>query len=265
MPSPFPGMDPWLEDPAIFPDLPDALIIYLRDAINAQLPEPYVASAATRVWIDDGELREPDVFPTGPNARPNFADTVQLYDVPGLMVIAPEALPVEVRYVEIRSTHGDRLVTSLEVLSPSNKAPGGKGREQYLDEQGRCRVAGVALVEIDLLRDGRHTTAVDYDQLARRAPNFCYHVCASGRAVLNHYIVAAVSLADRLPRVPIPLDRGVPPIFVELQPLLDRAYDNSRYARKARYGEPPRPPLNTAEQAWADDILSKRTPTRTEG
>ncbi len=265
MPSPFPGMDPWLEDPAIFPDLHDALIIYLRDALNAALPEPYVASAATRVWIDDGELREPDVFLTGPNDRPKFAETAELYDVPGIMVIAPDMMPVEEKSVEIRSTHGDRLVTSLEVLSPSNKAPGGKGREQYLDKQGRCRIAGVALVEIDLLRDGRHTTAVDYDRLVRRAPNFCYHVCVSGRAVLGRFVVAAVSLADRLPRVPIPLDPGVPPIFVELQPLLDRAYDNSRYARKARYGEPPRPPLSPAEQAWATDILAKRTPTRTEG
>ncbi len=264
MPSPFPGMDPWLEDPNVFPDLHDSLIIYLRDAINAALPEPYVASAATRIWIDDEDQREPDVFLTGPDAPPPFVDPAQLYDGPGLMVIAPEALPVEEKFVEIRSTHGDRLVTSLEVLSPSNKAPGGKGREQYLDKQGRCRVAGVALVEIDLLREGRHTTAVDYDRLVRRAPNFCYHVCVSGRAVLDHYIVAAVGLADRLPRVPIPLDPGVPPIFVELQPLLDRAYDNSRYARKARYGEPPRLPLNQAETAWADDILSKRTPTRTE-
>ena len=154
--------------PSIFPDLHDALIIYLRDAINEQLPEPYVASAATRVWVDDGDPREPDVFLTGPDALPTFTDTAQLYEGAGLMVIAPEALPVEEKFVEIRSTHGDRLVTSLEVLSPSNKAPGGKGRDQYLDKQGRCRVAGVALVEIDLLREGRHTTQVDYDRLVRR-------------------------------------------------------------------------------------------------
>ncbi len=265
MPSPFPGMDPWLEDPAILPDLHDTLIIYLRDAINAALPEPYVASAATRIWIDDEDQREPDVFLTGPDAPPKSSDAAQLYDGPGLMVIAADPLPVEEKSVEIRSTYGDRLVTSLEVLSPSNKAPGGKGREQYLEKQGLCRAAGVALVEIDLLRDGRHTTAVPHERLIRRAPNYCYHVCVSGRAMLGHYVVAAVSLADRLPRVPIPLDPGVAPIFVELQPLLDRAYDNSRYARKARYGEPPRLPFNTAETAWANDLLSKRTPTRTEG
>jgi len=264
MPSPFPGMDPWLEDPAIFPDLHDSLVIYLRDAINAQLPEPYVASAATRIWIDDEDQREPDVFLTGPDAPPGFAGDAQLYDGPGLLVIAPDALPVEEKSVEIRSTHGDRLVTSLEILSPSNKAPGGKGRDQYLDKQGRCRAAGVALVEIDLLRDGRHTTAVPHERLIRRAPHCCYHVCVSGRAVAGHYVVAAVSLADRLPRVPIPLDPGVTPIFVELQPLLDRDYDNSRYARKARYGEPPRLPLSHAETAWAADILAKQTPTRTE-
>ena len=61
MPSPIPGMDPFLEDPAVFPDLHDNLIAELN-AINAQLPPPYYASSASRVWIEPSQRRvEPDV------------------------------------------------------------------------------------------------------------------------------------------------------------------------------------------------------------
>src|SRR4051794_23297650 len=57
MPSPFPGMDPYLEDPAIFPDLHDSFITYLREALNARLPKPYFASSNSRVWIEPSHRR----------------------------------------------------------------------------------------------------------------------------------------------------------------------------------------------------------------
>src|SRR5436305_571109 len=62
MPSPIPGMDPFLEDPAVFPDLHDNLIAKLRDAINAKLPPPYYASSASRVWVEPSQRQVgPDV------------------------------------------------------------------------------------------------------------------------------------------------------------------------------------------------------------
>ena len=62
MPSPFPGMDPFLEDPAIFPDLHDRLIFCLSEALNGQLPEPYYASLGSRVWVQTAQRRiVPDV------------------------------------------------------------------------------------------------------------------------------------------------------------------------------------------------------------
>src|SRR5438105_1197410 len=68
MPSPFPGMDPWLEGPAVFPDLHDSFITYLREALNAQLPPPYYAGIASRVWIETSQRRlEPDVDVLRPN------------------------------------------------------------------------------------------------------------------------------------------------------------------------------------------------------
>jgi Protein of unknown function (DUF4058) len=40
MPSPFPGMDPFLENPGIFSDFHDSFITYLRENLQANLPPP---------------------------------------------------------------------------------------------------------------------------------------------------------------------------------------------------------------------------------
>ncbi len=267
MPSPFPGMDPWLEDRSVFPDLHDSLIFLIKKALNDRLPPGYFATAKTIVWIDEEQRREPDVSVTtrgsqkvGGSSTPAATLHPTLYPLGA----APVPVPREEGYVEIYSLAGRRLVTAIEVLSLSNKAAKSEGRKAYRRKQREFASGRVNVVEIDLLRGGTHTTAVPLERLEWHAPGCCYHVCSSGRAVLDHYIVAAVRLADRLPRVPIPLDPGVPPLFVELQPLLDRAYDTGRYARHLDYDYPLRPALSPAEQAWANDILSKRTPTRTE-
>jgi len=51
MPSPFPGMDPFLEDPAVFPDLHDSLITYSRESLQSRLPEPYYCVIGSRIWM----------------------------------------------------------------------------------------------------------------------------------------------------------------------------------------------------------------------
>src|SRR5437868_140297 len=62
MPSPFPGMDPWLESPTVFPDLHDRLIFVLSEVLNARLPKPYFAAIASRLVIEEPHRRiVPDV------------------------------------------------------------------------------------------------------------------------------------------------------------------------------------------------------------
>src|SRR5438094_891369 len=81
MPSPFPGMDPYLEDPAVFPDLHDSLITYARDALNAQLPPPYYAGSAARVWVDLSHRHVgPDVGVLRPGQPTVRLDLVALLD-----------------------------------------------------------------------------------------------------------------------------------------------------------------------------------------
>ncbi|MFO0852637.1 MAG: DUF4058 family protein [Gemmataceae bacterium] len=255
MPSPFPGMDPWLEAPTRFPDIHDGLIFLIREAVNAVLPPPYFARAATRVYAEDVEHRQPDVSLVDPDgSAPDTGAALTVFEQAGLLLVEPEGDPVEEKYLEVRSGDGERLVTAVEVLSPANKGYG-KGWEAYQEKQEEYRAGRVAVVEIDLLRAGRHVTAVPLGRLRAAAPGYTYHVCVTGPATGGRHAIAAIRLADRLPRILVPLDPGVPPVPVDLQPLLDRCYDTGLYARQLKYDRPPDPPLTPEQQAWAEGVL----------
>lgn len=254
MPSPFPGMDPWLEDEEFFRDMHHTLTIYLREALNAVLPRGYVAKTAELVWVDDELRREPDVSVFGKNSPPDAAGVIAA--LPGMIAAGEERVsdPWEQPYLEILSPKGKRLVTAVEILSPSNKRAGDNGRTSYQQKQKEFRSAGVHLVELDFLRRGPHTTAIPLARL-RAAGEYDYHVSAMVAGGPARFYVAPIKLTDRLPAIGIPLDPGVPPATVDLQPLLDRCYDTGRYADEVRYARPPDPPLAPAQQAWAEGVL----------
>ncbi len=271
MPSPFPGMDPWLEDPNVFPDLHDTLIVYLREALNATLPPGYFAATTTIVWVDDTQRSQPDVslmarsHPVRPS-RPDRNGGVAILENPTRLQLlgtrpAIEAETVEEKYLEIRSADGERIVTAIEILSRSNKVAGGAGRRAYLDKQLEFCLGGVNMVEIDLLRSGTHTTAAPRPSLALlHSGPVHYHVCVTESGEVNRLFGAAFPLEHPLPEIEIPLEPGVPRVVIALQPLLDRAYDTGRYSIRTDYAQPPTPPLSPEEQAWADGILRERLP-----
>ncbi len=165
MPSPFPGMDPYLEGPEIFPDFHDSFITYLREALQADLPVPYFATLGRRVWIEasrrsigpDLEVRRGRAS-VPPRAEPAAAAAVAV-----AVVEHPIARPVVIRiahdefrepFIEIytRGEDGKRLVASLEVLSLANKTPGEHGRDLYCRKQEERLARWVHLVEFDFLR-----------------------------------------------------------------------------------------------------------------
>ncbi len=260
MPSPFPGMDPWLERPAVFPSVHNALITYLQAALNAALPPGYVAAGDSRVYVDPELRRVPDVGVFGPDAgvSGDAAVAVVTLTQAGLLAAATEAVsdPVEELYLEIRSVEDERLVTTVEVVSPANKKAGEEGRVSYQQKQGECRLSKVNLVELDLLRGGPHTTAISAARLRVIAPECDYHVCVMVAGSPIRFFVAPIKLADRLPKVPIPLDPGVTPVTIDLQAVFDRCYDEGGFAKRAKYTkQKPDPLLTPEQQAWAEDIL----------
>jgi hypothetical protein len=255
MPSPFPGMDPWLEDEEAFPNLHDRLIIYLQDQLNLIMPTEYVATSKNRVWVDDEQRRDPDVSVFGRDREPNGHATSTM-TLTGLVAIGQVRAsdPWEEPYLEILSTKGKRLVTAIEVLSLSNKRAGNNGRKMYQEKQDELRLAGVNLVEIDLLRGGSHTTVVSRERLQQAIGPFDYHISVMvGHSMTYH--AAAIRLTDRLPIIGIPLDPEVPEVTVDLQPLLNRCYDGGRYTELVNYRHPCDPPLTPEQQTWAEGIL----------
>jgi Protein of unknown function (DUF4058) len=182
MPSPFPGMDPYLENPEIFPDFHDSVITYLREALQASLPAPYFAAIGRRVWI---EVSRRSVGPDVQIRRARAGLSSSRARVPSASPVAiePIARPVTVKvahdefrepFVEIllRGDEGKRLVTSIEVLSLSNKTPGEQGRELYVRKQNESLSSKANLVEIDLLRAGQHVSAVPLEAMTDACGNF---------------------------------------------------------------------------------------------
>lgn len=270
MPSPFPGMDPYLERRDLFPDLHGSLIFCLKEHMQPLLPEPYYASSSRRTWVEVSErFVEPDVHVVIPR------DTLiprQESDTAAAVAERAEPVLVRVEHDEWREVYLDifigprrerRLVTSIEVLSPSNKLPGNKGRELYLQKQQEVLGSRTHLIEIDLLRYGTHTTAVPIDWLRHQVGTFDYHVCCHHFDVPKDFHVYPIRLEQSLPLINVPLLPGDGSVEVDLQAVFNRAYDAGPYRREIDYEhESPDPPLDDQRTKWARERVSAWTASR---
>jgi hypothetical protein len=153
-------------------------------------------------------------------------------------------------FVEIyEATPEQRLVTCIEVLSPSNKRPHTPGWDIYLRKRQSLLLGDTHLVEIDLLRDGQRMPMLDpwpdspYTILVARARK--YDLCQ----------VWPVYFRIPAPSVPIPLAKPDPDILLDLQPMIDSIYQRSRYERSIDYSKPLDPPLDAAEALWLEKRL----------
>jgi hypothetical protein len=256
-------MDPYLEEPSIWPGVHLGLIYETQEALNAALPDGYVADIGERVYVlqPDRDLypdlavvrrrREPGVVERG---RGGTA-TTEAGAPPWVFTIEPE----EVRepYIEIHALgENQRVVTVIEFLSPANKAAGSKGRRLYLSKQRGLLKSRTHLVEIDFLRAGAHTVAISKDRLLRRG-RWDYLVCVHHVDPPRRYWVWPILLRDRLPAIRIPLAGGDDDLPVDLQPILDRRYDSGRYALKLDYHTAPTPPLAEEDDKWAAALLTE--------
>lgn len=258
MSSPFPGMDPYLEDPGHWQDLHQSLITYIRDELQPAIRPRYHARIGERLYVvEPPHGIYPDVFmiqrqrvPAGPALTGMFAP-----DAPVLVSLPPE----EVRqgFVEIVDlVEGARVVTIIEVLSPANKAAG-KDHDQYRRKQEEILASPVSLVEIDLLRQGVHTLMVPEARLISLQP--WHYLAAISRATQRDVIaVYPINLRQRLPRIIIPLTAPDPDAVLDLQAVFERAYENGAYADLIDYTRPPKSPLSPDDAGWADALMCEK-------
>ena len=266
MPSPFPGMDPYLEQQ--WTNLHTTLITYIRDWINPRLPRNYIAKMeeAIAVESDEGDrwAYVPDVF-VAPDPDALYDPQDEGGDGGGVAVAEPVAVakPIKIKmvtdewmqkYITITDARGSRLITVIELLSPSNKRGG--GMREYRKKRQDILWGGANLVEIDLCRGGDWERLLWPDTLPPEA-EATYRIITHRRHGSGSLEIFPIHLDQRLPAIPIPLRENDEDVVLDLQPLLDRAYDNGRFGRSLDYTARLEPPLEGEEAAWAAGVLER--------
>jgi len=255
MPSPFPGMDPYLEDPALWPGLHDSLIVYTRDALQPLIVPRYFVEIGERVYLEDPrEVIYPDATihrrrRPDPNSPGGTATVVA--DEPTVFTVEPRQRE---SFLEIRAAGSHEVVTIIELISPANKHASGHGRQEYRSKQDEVFRSSTNLVEIDLLRRGASVVVAPPGELLT-LPRFDYVACVSRADDRRSVEVYAVSLRQRLPRVAVPLRDPDPDVVLDLPSIFDRCYDNGAYAARVDYDQPPPEPFRTDDDPWADALL----------
>jgi hypothetical protein len=255
----FPGMDPYLEDAQIWPGVHASFIVYLRDHLQPSLRPRYVAAVQERVYLE-GPNREiiPDAWLR--QSRPGSSrESAVLAEEDAAVLVEVEPLEVHEPYITILDRHsGQRVVTVIEVVSPTNKYAG-PGRESYLAKQREVLGSDAHLVEIDLLRTGPHALAVP--EYKARGKGFYDYLISLNRATKTRtgYALYLCTVRERLPRIKIPLADPDPDVRLDLQGVLNHTYEQGSYRDRLNYDVPCKPPLSPADQAWALDVVRAAT------
>jgi hypothetical protein len=251
MPSPFPGMNPYLEHPAVWVDFHDSLIPAIRGALNEQIRPTYFAKVEELLFIHELSSDERRLFGRADVAvaqlEPGDQKTTTAATRAPVYGTLAETVDIERHpYLEIRDRESNALVTVIEVLSPANKNPG-PDRELYLAKRRQLLATGTHLVEIDLLRAGP------------RLPLIGMPACDYCAVVSRHEERPAagiwpMSLRDKLPEIPIPLRAPDRDAMLNLKGVVDRVYDDAGYEDYI-YRRPPQPAINAADMSWAAEKI----------
>lgn len=258
--SPFPGMDPYLEQS--WGDIHHRLITYASNQLQRRLPGDLRARVDERVFLEVDDMRVRHIAPDVrivESDRGTSRGSVAV--APGAviaerLILAAESEPATQGFIEILDVRsGRRVVTVIEFLSPSNKTKG-DGRDQYIKKRDECLTAGVNFVEIDLVRAGKRMLAVPLSRVPpeHRTP---YQVCVTRNWPTTYHEVYPVALREPLPTIAVPLRPGDDDVPLSIQPLIEQAYLDGRYD-DIDYTVDPIPRLRPDDAAWADALLREK-------
>jgi hypothetical protein len=258
MPSPFPGMNPYLENLELWAEVQSWLIIAIADAIAPHLRPKYRVAVEKRVYqmTDDNS-----VLVGIPDVVVGRSLTTTEKELSNIAVASPPAKPVivnrtmleEVRegYLEVREVGTGEVVTAIEVLSPKNKRSK-EGRKAYESKRQQVLNSLTHLVEIDLLRSGEPMPILgnqiqsDYRILVSRSES-------RPKAELYPF-----GLQEKIPAFLLPLHRGDREPLVDLEAVIHGVYDRAGFDLAIDYTHEPVPPLAEADVAWAIALLQQQ-------
>jgi hypothetical protein len=223
MPSPFPGMNPYLERDDLWHDFHERFLQLAAEVLGNRVKPHYVVRIDEHIHIHE-------IFDAPGQARHPAMDIEQL------------------AFVQVLDIRTRQVVTVIELLGRSYKVPG-PDREQYLVRREQVLASQAHLVEIDLLRCGEPMPAGE-------RPRFDYSALVSRVERRPHAEFWAVGLREPLPVIPIPMRRPDADLGLNLQGMLNRIYDTAGY-EDTIYGGEPDPPLSPEDAAWAEAFVPR--------
>ncbi|MBD2448560.1 DUF4058 family protein [Nostoc sp. FACHB-152] len=254
MPSPFPGMNPYLELPSLWHEFHSRLIVAISDALTPYLQPKYYVAVETRTYLDDEDTQLlvgiPDAVVLSASNSPVAQPTTTATQTRPKQIRLPMQVEVKERYLEVREVGTHQVITVIEVLSPKNKRKG-EGRTAY--EKKRQRVLGSLshLVEIDLLRENTPMPMIGVEETSD------YRIIVSRATTRPMADLYEFQLREPIPNFSLPLKSDDPELAVDLQTILLGVYDRGSYQFRIDYHQPvPPPKLSAADQQWIDELLA---------
>ncbi|MFO0968707.1 MAG: DUF4058 family protein [Gemmataceae bacterium] len=251
MPSPFPGMDPYLEG-ELWTNFHTQFAVEIARLLTPLLRPRYVALTQKRFiaeTFDETATTISSIYPDIGVAETTRGDLSASAVAVATPLETVSLLPEEVPHVwvEIQDVQARKLVTSIEFLSPTNKR--GEGREEYLKKRAAVLRSEANLLELDLIRHGQRVPLRD------PLPAFPYFVFLSRarRRPITEYW--PIGLNQSLPAVPVPLLEPDPDVSLPLQQALTNVYDGFGYDLLIDYHLDPAPQLSADASVWADQVL----------
>lgn len=223
MPSPFPGMDPYLEHDKLWPAFHHHLVTSLYQILLPGLVDRYKARIGQRHYSTEQAL---------------FTSIVREEHVE--------------EYIEIRQRNETRLVTLVDVVSPANKLSN-QGRQAYLAKRMEGKAASANLVEIDLSMQGQPMLDYSRDGL----PDWDYAVTVTRSTQPERYEIYTATLQKRLPRFRMPLASDDRDTVVDLQVAFTRCYDQGNFTGQVDYRRDPPISLAQNDLQWVVDLLKQ--------
>jgi len=254
MPSPFPGMNPYLEQDDVWHDFHDSFLPVAREVLSAQVGPAYVVKIDEHLFIHGlGEkgravLGRGDVTVAAPATDAAARSATGLLEAP-VLVQLPRFDVERQTFLEIRDRRNRQLITVLELINPSNKYAG-PDRDQYLAKRDGVLYSRAHFVEIDLLRGGPRLPVLNL-------PPCDYYALVSRAERRPHAELWPVRLRDPLPAIPIPLREPDEDLRLDLQQVLHRVYDAADYGKYV-YDTEPTPALSAEDAEWARQFLPQR-------
>ena len=247
MASPFPGMDPWLEHPGLWPDVHNSLIAALRDDIAPRIQPHFVARLEERTYADEPDamvlVGRPDLSVA--RDRPVSEPASRYGSGRTLAVEVPTPDEIHETWLEIRTPGKEgKIITVIEVLSPTNKRAGSRGRRLYEKKRNRTLQSRAHLVEIDLLRAGSPMPLFGVDHASD------YKILVSRSETRPRAELLVFSIRDRIPSFALPLLPGSNEPRVELGRVFRRLCKRACYRLLVDYRIPPIPALTAGDARW---------------